>query len=268
MNEYLRALRNNSRTPDLRPINRGEEMCKPGHFWGAGMRLNCIMHYVIGGKGEYQYNGVKYKVGKGQAFFIFADTVVKYVADEYDPWHYVWVEFKGDDAMYYLEKAGVTPSNPVISVRAGDELVRLLRAMPNFMGLSENETLTSTALLFNVFSLLIEKDETKKSENYYFDAAVKFVRRNISRPVSVEEVSAEVGISRKYLYVVFEKACKMSPKEFIIDYKMKKACEFLKNNDLTISNISYSVGYPDPLLFSKIFKSRFGVSPLDYRKKL
>jgi len=41
----------------------------------------------------------------------------------------------------------------------------------------------------------------------------------------------------------------------------------MKNTTLNIGEIALSVGYPDQLLFSRIFKSTIGVSPTQYRKR-
>ena len=48
---------------------------------------------------------------------------------------------------------------------------------------------------------------------------------------------------------------------------MNKAKKLLKNEDLSIQNIAYSVGYPDPFAFSKIFKKEVGISPSVYREQ-
>jgi AraC-like DNA-binding protein len=58
----------------------------------------------------------------------------------------------------------------------------------------------------------------------------------------------------------------VSPKDYMLEYRMKKAVEFLADESLSIGNIAYSVGYKDPLTFSKMFKVKMGVSPTEYRK--
>jgi YesN/AraC family two-component response regulator len=58
----------------------------------------------------------------------------------------------------------------------------------------------------------------------------------------------------------------MSPQEFLIRYRMDKASEFMLTNSLSISEISRSVGYEDPLAFSKIFKKIKGASPREFRE--
>ena len=59
----------------------------------------------------------------------------------------------------------------------------------------------------------------------------------------------------------------LPPKDYIINYRIEKAKVFLKDLSLPIGNVAYSVGYKDPLTFSKMFKLKTGVSPTEYREK-
>ncbi|WP_309245234.1 helix-turn-helix domain-containing protein [Clostridium estertheticum] len=67
---------------------------------------------------------------------------------------------------------------------------------------------------------------------------------------------------------MFSELLGIPPQEYLIKYRVNKACKLLSNKDLTISEISRSVGYDDPLGFSKIFKQIKGVSPKSYRQAL
>ena len=58
----------------------------------------------------------------------------------------------------------------------------------------------------------------------------------------------------------------MSPQEYLLQVRMSKARELLRQTDLPINVIAREIGYEDPLSFSKIFKKRYNVSPLQYRR--
>ena len=59
----------------------------------------------------------------------------------------------------------------------------------------------------------------------------------------------------------------MTPQQYIISFRVNKACELMKNFKLSICDISRSVGYDDSLAFSKIFKKQKGMSPKKYREQ-
>ena len=58
----------------------------------------------------------------------------------------------------------------------------------------------------------------------------------------------------------------ISPQKYLINFRLNQACKLMKNTELSIAEISRSVGYQDPLYFSKLFKKEKGLSPSKYRK--
>ena len=253
----------------LIPVNSGEEKCAPNHYWGAGVRANYLIHYVISGTGVF-YSGVnKYTLKKGQIFVIFPNTIAKYQADSKDPWRYTWVEFGGNEVKDVFLKLGISVLNPVFTCNNGEDIVETIRLMPKQRSANIYENLKFTSLLYEFMSLLIKNVENdEKSENVYLTTATRFIKAHYTEDISVDKIANYVGISRKYLFAIFKNSLKISPKDYIIEYRMKKACEFLKDKNLSISNVAYSVGYKDPLNFSKMFKLKIGVSPIYYREKL
>ena len=57
----------------------------------------------------------------------------------------------------------------------------------------------------------------------------------------------------------------MSPQEYLIATRMKRASEFLIRTDDSIRSVADECGYDDALAFSKVFKAKFGVNPSEYR---
>lgn len=245
-----------------------EEQCLPNHSWGPGVRSYYIIHYVISGKGFF-YNGEsKYELCKGQLFAIFPGTIVEYKADKYDPWHYTWITFDGSDAENILSEIGLTRENPVMDVKNLSEILNILRKMPKEHGTDISENLKFTAKLYEFMSLLaLNKNEEEKSENVYLETAIRYIKANYHKELSVEQVAAHTGISRKYLFAIFKKNLSVSVKEYITDYRIERAKEFLLDKNLSVGNIAYSVGYIDQLAFSKMFKLKIGISPSEFREK-
>ncbi len=260
--------RNTARYEGLKPVSSGEEKCSPGHYWGAGVRGNYIIHFVISGTGVFYCGTGKYTLTKGQAFVIFPNTVVKYQADTKDPWHYAWVVFGGEEARTVFDSLGVSVRDPIITSIDVKRAVDLIRKMPGERGGVLSENLRFSSLLYEFLSLLAENKTDDKTENVYLNAATRFIRAHYHEDVTVESLAEYIGISRKYLFAIFKNTLGVSPKEYIIDYRMKKACQFLEDGELSVSQVAYSVGYKDPLTFSKMFKARIGVAPMTLRRNV
>ena len=58
-----------------------------------------------------------------------------------------------------------------------------------------------------------------------------------------------------------------SPMEFLLSYRMTKACQLLKSTRMPIKEIAAAVGYPNQLHFSRAFSNLMGKSPRDWRNE-
>ena len=83
----------------------------------------------------------------------------------------------------------------------------------------------------------------------------------------MEDIAYYVGISRSHLFRSFQHYMSRSPKEYLTEYRIKQACHLLRETDLSVSAIAYSVGFENNLYFSKAFRKQKGLSPSEYRKE-
>ncbi len=73
-------------------------------------------------------------------------------------------------------------------------------------------------------------------------------------------------LSRSHFIRTFAKATQLSPFEYLIQLRLQRAMQLLRNSRLTISQIAFEVGFNDSNYFTRQFKKRKGASPLAYRK--
>ncbi|MBD5393163.1 MAG: response regulator [Lachnospiraceae bacterium] len=93
-----------------------------------------------------------------------------------------------------------------------------------------------------------------------------YIEQHYAEHLSLESVAGLVNLNPVYLSNLFKKESGQNFTEYLTDYRMKKAKEFLKNGDMNINEIADALGYTDARYFSKVFKKEVGVKPTDYRK--
>lgn len=263
---------NEPRHTDMSIYRCGFEDCKAGHFWGPAVRDHYIIHYILGGKGTFTVNGTNYMLGKNDGFLICPDTVVYYKADYDQPWSYAWVGFHGLKAASYLKQSGLDNHNPIFKYTKDDFLKNCLLRMIATKQLFKGKEIRLLGLLYEFLSQLVEtavpayRGENSTKEEYV-KKALEYIAMNYSRSTSVAEIACSVGLDRSYLYSLFKEVVNLSPQKYLINYRMEKACDLMHTTSLTLSNIARSVGYNDPLMFSRAFKKAKGMSPRDFRKK-
>lgn len=258
---------------DLNMYQCGTEDCIKNHSWGPGLRDHFLIHYVLSGKGIFQIGDMTYHLEKGQGFLICPGIISYYKADAEKPWTYCWTGFHGLKAEYHLRQAGLSAEKPLFRYDKDDKLHQCFQEMIDTKAFIKTRETRLLSLLYRLLSLLIEAsdsdglfDPRQDRKEQYIKKAVEYIEMNYSRKTEISDIASHIGLDRSYLCTLFKRFVNMTPQEFLINYRINKACELMDNNFLTIGDISRSVGYEDPLLFSKIFKKVKGCSPRYFRK--
>jgi DNA-binding response OmpR family regulator len=84
----------------------------------------------------------------------------------------------------------------------------------------------------------------------------------------VDTLATEAGLSRSSLFVKFKALTGITPNEFIQNQRLKRAAILLREHrELQIVEIAEQLGFGSSVYFSRSFKTRYGVSPAQYRKE-
>lgn len=95
--------------------------------------------------------------------------------------------------------------------------------------------------------------------------AISFIEKNYFKEITLDDLSAEVGLSQSYLSTIFKKVTGKSFIEYLNDLRIEKAKQLFNTSNLKVFEVAYKVGYNDPKYFSKQFKRITGVSPNSYK---
>lgn len=115
-----------------------------------------------------------------------------------------------------------------------------------------------------------------ESLNYVAPADREFVERLttvlndlIANPdADIMMISRAMRMSKNTLYVRCNEVLHQSPANILMNLRMDYALQLMDQGDRQIREVSFMVGFNDPKYFSKVFKSRSGVTPSQYQKKV
>ena len=121
-----------------------------------------------------------------------------------------------------------------------------------------------------VSGIFFEENTDVPAEKEQDDMALiqQYIRDNISRRITREELSDLVHLSPEYLSRLFHTETGRTLQDFIISEKLEYAKELLEKTRFSVSVISSKIGYDNFSHFSRSFKSYTGLSPQDYRKSI
>jgi AraC-like DNA-binding protein len=96
---------------------------------------------------------------------------------------------------------------------------------------------------------------------------VSMINENIADSnINVELLADQMSMSRSQLYRKIKALTNQSAHEFITTIRLKKAAEMLLTSNLSIADIAFQVGYPEPGNFARVFVKQYGQTPKDYTK--
>ncbi|KAA6326089.1 hypothetical protein EZS27_024765, partial [termite gut metagenome] len=110
---------------------------------------------------------------------------------------------------------------------------------------------------------------TTPIDQHFLNEVDSILDRNLDNAeFEMNDLARELGISRSSLFVKFKALAGMTPNDFVLHYRLKRASILLKSNpELQIAEIAYQSGFNSPRYFSHCFKAQFNVTPAEYRKK-
>lgn len=261
-------------TSDLYLVHCGQQQCTPGYTYNHKIPNEYHLHFVLNGKGTLKVSQRIYHIKKDDIFLIPKDAHIHYYADMDNPWEYMWITFDGEKSATYLQHAGLSEDNPVIQSTVPNNAYQpMIQKILDANELTFANEIKRVGYLYEILSTLIEVQSSLKAKqnkydypsNTYVDYAIQFVKHNYNH-IRVQDIAEYIGINRSYLTSIFKKQLGISPQEYLVSFRLKKSAELLINTNLSISEISNSIGYENPLTFSKIFKQTYGMCPKIYRE--
>lgn len=96
--------------------------------------------------------------------------------------------------------------------------------------------------------------------------ALSLMEANIEEPLTTDDISFHIKISRRQLERLFKKHLNTVPSKYYLQIRMKKAREQLLNTQSSIADIGYSCGFSSGAHFSTAYRTLFGITPSEERK--
>ena len=93
-----------------------------------------------------------------------------------------------------------------------------------------------------------------------------FMRANLHRKLSLDELAGAANLSRSHLCHLFKTETGISPMQYLQRLRMEAAGRLLATTRMSVKQICHTVGYTHKSLFVRHFKKAYGHTPSDYRQ--
>lgn len=111
-------------------------------------------------------------------------------------------------------------------------------------------------------------EQINKSQRQKLKDVLGYIRKNIDKNITLEELADVSGMSPRYFCRVFKSMTGRTPIEYVNYYRVETACQMLITTGESVTDIALNCGFNDMSYFSKIFKKLKGISPSKFRQAL
>ena len=251
-------------------ISCGRQISESGHSVPPRVYPSFSFTFVLRGRGTYVTRYGRHRVTAGSGFLIEAGSTVSYSADEAEPWEYIFVTFHGDGCRKLLSTAGLSEEKPVFQFSTDERTLGNLNELLRVCREDRAAGYDALGYFLIIASGIISGAEprpARDSRSRCLREAVGYIEANYDRNISVSELSERLFIDRSGVYRMFMEEFGVSPKRYILRYRLSRAAKQLRETDVSVTDAALNAGFFDRSHFNKAFRAFYGVTPTEFREK-
>ena len=219
---------------------------------GEGIFINKNVVHLVKKSGSCHYNS-----------FIFPDYFLKF--------------YFGSPAGNIVERLVENKRLPVFPMKNRENCKDVLNALKKLSDLEQQKTslyvyevLTTLCGLWLELCHIVTLPQTSFSENVTetrMTIFLRYIEQHYPEPISLDMLAKSANVSKSECLRCFKASLQTAPYQYLMEYRLSKAAELLRNTDMPISEIAVSVGFGQTSHFGKCFRDKTGMSPSGYRKR-
>jgi AraC-like DNA-binding protein len=229
--------------------------------------------FITKGQGVFETETGTQRITAGTVFFLFPGVWHRYRPDEQSGWEEYWIGFKGNYPESLMNKSFFSKDHPFIHTGHDEYLQSLWHQLIERIELGTNgyqQIISGIAL--QILGLLhtrtVHKNKSDESD-YSPVAKAKFLmNESIGEKMNMHQVAASMFMGYSCFRKLFKKELGLSPNQYLLDIRIKKAKELLLSTDFSINEIAGKTGFESIYHFSKFFKQKNKLSPSLFRKQV
>lgn len=123
-------------------------------------------------------------------------------------------------------------------------------------------------VLFELNEVLFDVSEASVLNDPLVEKIIRVLKGHLREPLCLDDIATEVDYSKEYMCQVFKKKTGMSIMKKMQELRIQKACEYLKSESSSVTEIAHRLNFSSSQHLNKVFKEWKGCTPLQMRKKL
>ncbi len=134
--------------------------------------------------------------------------------------------------------------------------------------------LKTSACFLRIWSLIFSNTKapaTKQAQNSDLTVLknmIGFIQKSYKEKITLNDIAKAGAVGQSKCCKLFEKHIGTTPNAYLIQYRLHQSTWYLKNTDMTITQIAHCVGFSGSSYFAETFKKRYGKTPSEYKRQV
>ena len=232
-------------------------------------RKDYLLLFIEEGSCVFEHDGIRntvdensiilFKPNQSQFYSYFMDRTTRVF----------WVHFTGKKAEQILQKANISSPFSTLYYKPTHLETAIYNIIAEFKKPTQYYREICSSYL-NIYLNYIGDALSNDNESSIVNDKLAEVAQNISttydQNLPIEHYANIYGCSVNQFTIIFRENFGCTPRAYITQQRLNTAENLLLNSNLSIKKIAESIGYEDPLYFSRIFKKRYGYSPREFKE--
>lgn len=225
-----------------------------------------VFEYVISGTGYIEMNNQKYKVEAGDVYCIEPGHDHVYYSDPHDPFEKIWINFYSQLFVNIFKSFNIA-GKVVFKQAECHELFSKLQQLARTTNFSDELCYDIAPVLFEIVCTISEKSNQQLFSSPTASEIKRILDQSIYESITMDDIADQLHLNKSYIIREFSKYYGYTPYNYLLNQKIAIAKKMIALSQSTIGEISDKLAFSDAHYFSRLFKSKTGLSPQAYRKR-
>lgn len=241
-----------------------------GLAFGAHLHNHIELAYMLEGRTKLLVDSKEYIVCAGDAFIIFPNQIHQYHKIDHE--RYFLSIFPADLCPEFLNVfKNKLPVSPVIEKVS--ENTKILPLVDNIVEVNMQKGPFYNTCIKGCFLVLLSElfemmqfEDSKSPDSNAIKDILNYCSKNYTADIQLKMVSSALHISKYYVSHLFSQKLHMGFSEYIGTLRISEACRLLTSEDVSITEVAYTVGFNSTRSFNRVFLKYIGMTPRQYKK--
>lgn len=133
---------------------------------------------------------------------------------------------------------------------------------------SNNDLCDNLSDIYKLIKIFLAIGTPKLDFDHQMNEILRYINQHYAEAIAPGQLAGFFGLSTATLFRKFKKLQGLTPSNYVNSVRLAQASMMLETTDYPIGQICMEVGIEDVYYFSRLFKFKYGLSPLNYRKQV